>query len=66
MDYMMRTEISMKQYVVYYMDVPVEYTGYFKSISAVRKYLKSKYAGNGFGLRFKAIYPKVEEKVYVV
>lgn len=56
----------MKQYAVFYMDTPIEYTGYFKSIAAVRKYLKARYAGNGFGLRFKAIYPTVEEKFYTV
>lgn len=56
----------MKQYAVFYMDTPIEYTGYFKSVAAVRKYLKARYAGQGFGIRFKAVYPTVETKVYSV
>lgn len=56
----------MKQYSVFFEGFPIEYTGYFKSVSDVRKYLKSRYKNNGTGLTFKAVYPKVENRIYSV
>lgn len=54
-----------KQYSVFFDGIPIEYTGYFKSVSAVRSYLKARYSDTK-GLTFKAVYPKVETKVYSV
>jgi hypothetical protein len=56
----------MKQYSVYFEGMSIEYTGYFKSVAAVRKYLKSRYKDNGAGLTFRAVYPTVEQKIYSV
>ena len=55
----------MKQYSVFFEGFPIEYTGYFKSVQDVRSYLKARYS-NTKGLNFKAVYPKVETKVYSV
>lgn len=57
---------SPSQYAVYYMGTVIEYTGYFASPAKCRAYLKARYAGNGFGLRFRASYPVREEKFYIV
>lgn len=54
----------MKQYAVYLGSEPIEYTGYFKTPAAVRKYLKSRYKNQG--LTFRAVYPTLETKVYSV
>ena len=58
----------MKQYAVYFQNMPVEYTGYFKSIDAIRKYLRARYKDNGSGLTFKVVYPqeKIDNKIYSV
>lgn len=55
----------MKQYAVMYNGVSVEYTGYFKTPGAVRKYLKARYS-DVVGVTFRAVYPTLEEKVYHV
>lgn len=64
----MNSKNTPSQYAVYYMNVaaPIEYTGYFDSLAAVRKYLRERYAGNGFGLRFRAVYPQLEQKFHNV
>jgi hypothetical protein len=54
----------MKQYAVYFEGMAVEYTGYFKTPAAVRKYLKARYKNSG--ITFRAVYPVVETKVYSV
>ena len=54
-----------KQYAVMYNGVSVEYTGYFKTPGAVRKYLKARYSDCN-GLTFRAVYPTLEEKIYAV
>jgi hypothetical protein len=56
----------MKQYSVLFSGMSIEYTGYFKTPGDVRTYLKKKYKDNGAGLTFRAVYPKVEEKIYHV
>lgn len=56
----------MKQYAIYLGLEAIEYTGYFKTPAAVRKYLKSRYKDNGSGLTFRAVYPILETKVYSV
>ena len=56
----------MKQYAIYFEDMAIEYTGYFKSVNAVRKYLRERYNDNGAGLTFRAVYPEVENKFYKV
>lgn len=56
----------MKQYSVYYDGVSIEYTGYFKSVAAVRKYLREKYSNQGAGLSFRAVYPTLGNKIYLV
>ena len=54
-----------KQYAVYYAGVPIEYTGYLKSVQAVRTFLKRRYSETK-GMTFRAVYPKAETKVYTV
>ena len=56
-----------KQYSVYYRGTPIEYTGYFKSVAAVRKYLKQRYS-DVTEVTFKVVYPqeKMDGKVYSV
>lgn len=54
-----------KQYSVLFEGFPIEFTGYFKSVQDVRSYLKARYSDTK-GLTFKAVYPKVETKVYSV
>lgn len=56
----------MKQYSVYFEGSPIEYTGYFKSVSAVRKYLRERYTKNIADITFRAVYPVAENKVYSV
>lgn len=53
----------MKQYSVFYGKTPIEYTGYFKSVAAVRNYLKSRYKDGGAGLTFRAV---GEQTTYIV
>ena len=57
----------MRQYAIYFQNMPVEYTGYFKSIGAVRKYLKQRYS-DLTEVTFKVVYPqeKMDGKVYSV
>jgi hypothetical protein len=55
-----------KQYSIFFQGMPVEYTGYFKSLSEVRKYIKSRYPSNISDITFRAVYPNVEEKIYAV
>ena len=43
-----------------------QYTGYFKSVSSVRKYLRERYSKNIADITFRAVYPVVENKVYSV
>ena len=54
----------MKQYAVYFQGDAIEYTGYFKTVAAVRKYLKARYKNSG--ITFQAVYPVLETKVYSV
>jgi hypothetical protein len=56
----------MKQYAILFQGMAVEYTGYFKTLSEVKKYIKSRYPSNLSDITFKAVYPKVEEKIYAV
>ena len=56
----------MKQYVILFQGDDIEYTGYFKTLSEVKKYIKSRYPSNLSDITFKAVYPKVEEKIYAV
>lgn len=56
----------MKQYSILFQGTFIEYTGYFKSVSEVRKYLKSRYPSNLSDITFKAVYPKLEDKIYAV
>jgi len=55
----------MKQYSVMYNGMAIEYTGYFKSVSAVRAFLKKRYS-NTEGVTFRAVYPVFEQTVYEV
>ena len=55
----------MKQYSVLYNGRSIEYTGYFKSVAAVRRYLKQRYSDSA-GITFRAVYPELEEKIYHV
>lgn len=55
----------MKQYSVLYNGRSIEYTGYFKTVSAVRKYLKQRYS-DCTNITFRAIYPELEDKIYHV
>jgi hypothetical protein len=55
----------MKQYSVYFDGQFIEATGYFKSVSAVRSFLKKRYS-NTNGITFQAVYPVVEQTVYEV
>jgi hypothetical protein len=58
-------EIIMKQYSVYFDGQFIEATGYFKSVSAVRAFLKKRYS-NTKGMTFQAVYPALEQTVYEV
>ena len=55
----------MKQYSILLEGFPIEYTGYLKSVSAVRKYLRERY-NNTDKVTFRAVYPVVENKIYSV
>ncbi len=55
----------MKQYSVYFEGQWIEATGYFKSVSAIRNFLKKRYSDCS-KITFRAVYPVVEEKVYKV
>lgn len=55
----------MKQYSVYFDNMMIECTGYFKSVSAVRAFLKKRYS-NTEGVTFRAVYPVFEQTVYEV
>lgn len=55
----------MKQYSVLYDGMSIEFTGYFKSVASVRKYLKQRYSDCSL-ITFRAVYPVLEEKVYHV
>lgn len=58
----------MKQYVVTLAETgrSIEHTGYFKTVAAVRKYLKTRYGTHATLLKFQAVYPNVEPKIYTV
>ena len=55
----------MKQYSVYFDGQWIESTGYFKSVSAIRTFLKQRYSDCS-KITFQAVYPALEEKVYHV
>ena len=55
----------MKQYSVLYDGMSIEFTGYFKTVSAVRKYLKQRYS-DCTKITFQAVYPVVEKEIYKV
>jgi hypothetical protein len=55
----------MKQYSVYFDGQWIESTGYFKSVSGIRNFLKKRYSDCS-KITFQAVYPIVEEKVYKV
>jgi len=63
---MQTVKVKMKQYSVYFEGISIEYTGYFKSVSAVRKYLRERYSKNIADITFRAVYPVAENKVYSV
>ena len=55
----------MKQYSVYFDGSFIEATGYFKSVPAIRNFLKKRYSDCS-KITFQEVYPVVEEKVYKV
>ena len=55
----------MKQYSVYFDGQWIEATGYFKSISAIRNFLKKRYSDCS-KITFSAVYPVVETQIYKV
>ena len=55
----------MKQYSVYFNGTFIEATGYFKSVSQIRNFLKKRYSDCSF-ITFQAVYPKLEETIFKV
>ena len=55
----------MKQYSVYFDGQFIEATGYFKSVSAIRNFLKKRYS-DCTKITFQAVYPVVEKEIYKV
>ena len=55
----------MKQYSVYFDGQFIEATGYFKSVSAIRNFLKKRYSDCS-NITFQAVYPVVETQIYKV
>lgn len=55
----------MKQYSVYFEGQFIEATGYFKSVSAIRNFLKKRYSDCS-KITFQAVYPVVETQIYKV
>lgn len=55
----------MKQYSVYFDGQFIEATGYFKSVSGIRNFLKKRYSDCS-KITFQAVYPLVETQIYKV
>jgi hypothetical protein len=56
----------MKQFVLLFEDVAIEYTGYFKSEKECIQYTKKRYKNGGEGILIRAVYPVLEDVYYCV